>query len=128
MVNTVEEIQAAGASLAMSTYDLVHAFDEISYNANKLSMMRCGVSREDACKLVDLEGQSKVFVRTPIANEYWAMKKASLEKNESYAKGITLKLSTPEEPCHFTPGGSVPQGDKMSCLYWTMFRISVWQL
>ena len=54
MVNTVEEIQAAGASLAMCTYDLVHAFDEISYNANKLSMMRCGVSREDACKLVDL--------------------------------------------------------------------------
>ena len=30
MVNTVEEIQAAGASLAMSTYDLVHAYDEIS--------------------------------------------------------------------------------------------------
>ena len=69
MVNTLEEVQAAGAALAMSTYDLIHAFDEISYNANKLSLMRGGVSKEDACKLVDLESQSQVYVRTPIANE-----------------------------------------------------------
>ena len=122
MVNTLEEVQAAGAALAMSTYDLIHAFDEISYNANKLSLMRGGVSKEDACKLVDLESQSQVYVRTPIANEYWARRKANLENNESYANGIKLNLSTPEEPCHFTPGGGVPQGDKLSCLYWTIFE------
>ena len=71
---------------------------------------------------MDLEAQSHVYVRTPLANEYWARKKADLEKNKSYAKGIRLNLSAPEVPCHFTPGGGVPQGDKLSCLYWTMLE------
>ena len=117
MVNMIEEMQESGASFAMSTYDLIHAFDEISYNANKISNIRCGMTIENTNKLIDIEAESKVYVRTPLAHEHWAKKIANKLRDRSY----TLRLSN-EDPCPFTPEGGVPQGDKMSCIYWTQFE------
>ena len=83
MINMIEEMQEAGASFAMSTYDLIHAFDEISYNANKISNIRCGMTIDNINKHIDIETQSKVYVRTPMAHEHWAKK--MLTKSETEA-------------------------------------------
>ena len=117
LTNAIEEAAESGASIYVSSFDLVHAFDSISHNIIKMSLAALGLPDAAAHAMVNIEAGSIVTARTPLAHAHWATQLAHRTRQKGTAAQIKLTA-----PATFTPDKGTPQGDTASCLHWTAFE------
>ena len=84
MINTLEEVMECEAAIVISSVDLIHAFDCVSKNGNKISMMSKGMDLENAKFIGDFDEKGKTIIRTPKAHEWWVRHIGNCPTNVSF--------------------------------------------
>ena len=67
LLNVLEQAQESACSVFGSSYDIVHAYDSISHNIQRLGWYRLGIPEHFANLLVHMEANCRTYVKSPFA-------------------------------------------------------------